>query len=131
MSLPEQKLRGSPLIRLFVLLALALSVNAAAQVAKTHGPDCSGGWPTNTTQGFLKNDGQLKNEDFDFSKTTTIRLASERLNKDLWRQVYLVTFFKHSGESIQAVVMHDASAEECSMTGVQVFVVSKRIDGRP
>jgi len=119
------------MIRLFVLLALALSVNAAAQVAKTHGPDCSGGWPTNMTQGLLKNDGQLKNEDFDLSKTTTIRLASERLNKDLWRQVYLVTFFKRSGESIQAVVMHDASAEECSMTGVQVFVVSKRIDGRP
>jgi len=82
-------------------------------------------------QTLLRNDGLLENADVDFSKTKTVRLASERLGKDLWHQVYLVTFFKHSGGSIQAVVIHDASAEECSMTGVQVFVVSKRIDGRP
>lgn len=113
---------------LLVSLALALSMTAGAQAMKTPGPDCSGGWPTSMTQALLKNDGLLKNEDVDFSKTTTTRLASERLGKDLWHQVYLVTFFKRSGGSIQAVVVHDASIKECSMTGVHVFVVSKRLD---
>lgn len=79
-------------------------------------------------QGLLKNAGLLRNEDIDFSKTTTKRLASERVGKDLWRQVYLVTFVKHSGESIQAIAIHDASAEECSMTGVDLYVVSEHLN---
>jgi hypothetical protein len=82
-------------------------------------------------QTLLKNDGIMKSEEIDSSKTKTTRLASERLNNDLWHQVYLVTFVSRSGESIQAIVVHDASMEECSMTGVQVFLVSKRLDSDP
>ncbi len=82
-------------------------------------------------QSLLKNDGLLKPDEIDFSKTQTTRLASERLRNDLWHQVYLVSFTSRSGERIQAIVVHDASMEECSMTGVQVFVVSKRLDSGP
>jgi hypothetical protein len=69
-------------------------------------------------QGSLKNAGLLTNEDVDFAKTKTIRLASENIAKDLWHQVYLVTFFKKAGGELEAVVIHDASMEECSMTAV-------------
>jgi hypothetical protein len=63
--------------------------------------------------------------EIDFTKTKTTRLASEKVGKDLWHQVYFVTFFKRSGDRIQAIVLHDASSEECSMTGVDVYVVSR------
>lgn len=78
-------------------------------------------------QGLLKNAGLLRSEDFDFSKTKTVRLASERIAPDLWHQVYLVTFLKRSGETVQAIAVHNASLEECSMTGVDLFVVTMHL----
>jgi len=114
--------------RLVIAFLLAATVHAAAQSPMTHGPDCSGGWPTNMAQASLKNAGLLDNSEIDLAKTRTTRLASESVGKDLWRQVYFVTFFKRSGEKIQAVVVHDASIEECSMTGVQVYVVSRLLE---
>ncbi len=63
-----------------------------------------------------------------FTKSKTTCLASENIGKDLWHQVYFVTFFKRSGDEIQTVVVHDASMEECSMTGVQFYVVSKLLE---
>jgi hypothetical protein len=76
----------------------------------------------------LKNAGLLVNEEIDFARTLTKRLASEERTKDLWHQIYLVTFFKKAGGELQAIVVHDASMEECSMTGVEVFVVTKHIE---
>lgn len=73
----------------------------------------------------LKNAGLADNRNIDFSKTKTVRLASERIGKGLWRQVYHVTYTKTSGEKIDAIAIHDASDAECSETGVQVFVISK------
>jgi hypothetical protein len=112
----------------YVLMFFVLAtVSAHAQSPSNHGPDCSGGWPTNMAQGSLKNAGLLTNEDIDFAKTKTVRLASENIAKDLWHQVYLVTFFKKSGGDLETIVIHDASREECSMTEVQVLVVSKHL----
>ena len=76
----------------------------------------------------MKNAGLVDNEHLDFSKTKTERIASQKIGKDLWHQVYQVIFTKTSGEAIEAIVVHDASTEECSMTGVEVFVVSKHLN---
>lgn len=114
--------------RLLIVLLLVVTVNAAAQSPKAHGPDCSGGWPTNMAQASLKNAGLLENKEIDFTKTTTTRLASEKVGNDRWHQVYFVTFFRRSGDKIQAIVVHDASIEECSMTGARVYVVSKLLE---
>jgi hypothetical protein len=111
------------MVRLVIAFLLAVTVPATAQSSKAHGPDCSGGWPTNMAQASLKNAGLLNNMEIDFAMTKTTRLASENVGKDLWHQVYLVTFSKRSGEKIQAVVVHDASSQECSMSGVQVYAV--------
>ena len=114
--------------RLVIACVVFIGFPALAEPAAKKGPDCRGGWPTNMAQGALKNDGLLRNDEIDFEKTTTVRLASEQTAKDLWHQVYLVTFSKKSGGSVQAIVVHDASMEECSMSGVQVFAVSKRLE---
>ena len=87
-------------ILLFVMLLINISAIAQSQAQKTHGPDCSGGWPTNMAFVHLKNAGLAANYSVDFSKTKTVRLASEKVGKDLWRQVYHVTFTKKSGDAI-------------------------------
>jgi hypothetical protein len=110
-----------------VSLLLALALCGACQAKEQHGPDCSGGWPTSMAQGLLKNAGLLKNEEIDFARTKTVQLASEKIGSDLWHQVYLVTFFKKSGETIRAIAVHDASKEECSITGVTLYVISDKL----
>ena len=94
------------------------------------GPDCSGGWPTNMTFVLLKNAGITNNGKIDFSKTKTVRLASETIGRDLWHQVYDVTYTEDSGRTIEAIAVHDASREECSMTGVDLFVVSQHLTSK-
>jgi hypothetical protein len=110
---------------LFVMLVISVRAIAQSQAERTHGPDCSGSWPTNMAFVHLKNAGLADNNSIDFSKTKTVRLASEKIGGDLWHQVYHVTFTKKSGDAIDAIAVHDASQEECSMTGVEVFVVSR------
>ena len=120
------------LLALFVPIQLAgqlqnhgTALNSAARLSS--GPDCSGGWPTNMAFVLLKNAGLTDNDKIDFSKTKTVRIASESVGKDLWHQVYDVTFTEYSGEKIEAIAVHDASSEECSMTGVELYVVSRRL----
>ena len=91
------------------------------------GPDCSGGWPTIMTFVELKNAGITNNENVDFSKTKTVRIASEKTGKDLYHQVYEVTYTERSGRTIDAIVVADASYTECSMNQPEIFVVSQHL----
>ncbi len=113
-----------------LFIAVATCVIALAQSApeKVTGPDCSGGWPTNMAFVHMKNAGLVNNASVDLSKTKTVRVASQKVGKDLWRQVYHVIFTKTSGGTAEAIAVHDASAEECSMTGVEVFVISEHLN---
>lgn len=78
-------------------------------------------------QALLQNAGITGGNKIDFSKSKTARLASQKIGKDLYRQVYDVTFTEYSGRTIEAIAVHDASNEECSMSDVQLFVVSQRL----
>jgi len=115
------------LLALLMTFAVCAPTFVQSKAAKTGGPDCSGGWPTNMTFTHLKNAGLVDNSSVDFSKTKTLRVASEKIGKNLWHQVYHVVFTKNSGEVIETIAIHDASREECSMTGVEVFVISKHL----
>ncbi|MFA6178558.1 MAG: hypothetical protein WC696_02980 [Candidatus Methylopumilus sp.] len=111
-----------PIVVIFALLLPSVSALARA-------PDCSGPerWPTSMAFVHLKNAAITNNNDLDFDKTKTIRLVSEKIGKDLYRQIHLVTFTKKSGETIQVITNNDASNEECSMSGVEVYLVSKQV----
>jgi hypothetical protein len=54
-------------------------------------------------------------------------IASQRIGKNLWRQVFRVTFPLKSGDKIEAIVMNGASAGECSLGPTQIFLVSKEL----
>jgi hypothetical protein len=109
---------------LFLILAVA---------GQWHGtvsqPDCTGvdRWPSAMAYVQLKNEGLLGPDTTDFKKTRSIRIASEQTGEDLFHQVHLVTFTKLNGEVIEVITVNDASSEECSMSGVDLFVVRKHL----
>lgn len=76
----------------------------------------------------LKNAAITDNAKVDFEKTKTVRLASEKIGKDLYRQVYSVKFTEFSERGIETIDVRDASNAECSMSGVEVFVVSQHLN---
>jgi hypothetical protein len=92
-------------------------------------PECDdpNNWAPSMAFVHLKNAGLIYNDTTDFTKTKVVRLASEKIGKDLYRQVHLVIFTEKSGNKIEVITVNDASHEECSMSGVEVFVVSKQL----
>jgi hypothetical protein len=84
---------GMKALWLLVLIALGFFGTQAFG----EGPDCSGGWPTNMTFVNLKNARMIKSGEIDFSKTRSSRIASEKIGKDLYRQVYDIRFTDKSG----------------------------------
>jgi hypothetical protein len=75
----------------------------------------------------LKNEGITDNAKVDFTLTKTTRLASEQIGRDLFRQVHRVVFTEKSGRTIEAIIMNDASRDECSTSGVDVFVIAHHL----
>jgi hypothetical protein len=110
------------------LLLLTASTQAWAEI-----PDCSGpnGWPAGMAFTHMKNADILTNDLVDFTKTTSKKLSYEKIGKDLYRQVHLVTFELKDGKLVQAIVWSDASSEECSMGKVQVFVICQTLGEAP
>ena len=111
-----------------IALSLALTTQSRSQANAPSGPDCSGRWPTNAAFAELKKQGLTNNAKVDFSKTKTTRLASEKIGPDLYRQVYDVQFTEKSGNLVEAIAVHNASSQECSMTSPEIYIVSKHLN---
>ena len=109
-----------------VVMAATLAMPAAAAQAKS--PDCAS-WPTNMSLTHLKNAGLIDIPSVIDAQTRAVRLASEKIGKDLYQQVYDITFQTKDGKTIEVITNSQASSEECSMRGVDVYVVSKKIGG--
>jgi len=77
----------------------------------------------------LKNAGITDPKKLDESRTKAVLLASEKTGKDLYRQIYDITFVDKSGAKFQVITSSEASSSECSMSGVDVYVVTQKIDG--
>jgi hypothetical protein len=112
------------------LATMAVMVNAPA--APLQHPDCSGieRWPTRMAYQQLKNAGIVNSEQIDFSKTKTVRLASEKISDDEYRQIHQVTFTRTDLSAITVITSNLSSNEECSMSAVDVFVVSAHLSGK-
>lgn len=91
-------------------------------------PDCAS-WPINMAQVALKNYGLIDIPSIDFKTIKAVRLASQQIGKDLYQQIYNITFYTKDGKSIEVITNSKASSEECSMSDVDVYVISRKIDG--
>ncbi len=112
-----------------LLFALAATQAAAAAPAAGREPDCSGAehWPAAITFVKLKNAGIVTNASVDFPHVQSRRLTSQRIGRDLWRQVHRVTIPLRRGGAISALAISDASSDECSMGDVQVYIISRKL----
>ena len=113
-----------------LVLASALLIALPALAGQGH-PDCTGAerWPAVMTFVHLKNAGILTNSDVDLDRTVVTRLASEEVSPGLFQQVHDVTYFRIEGTSLRVIAENRVSHEECSMSGVRVYVVSEVLGG--
>lgn len=111
------------------IVATIVSGALLCNVAYASDPDCAGvqRWATAMAFVHLKNARVTDNDRVDFEKTRTVRLASEKIGRDLYRQIHYVVFTEKTGHKIEVITSNTASSEECSMSGVQVYVVSQRL----
>ncbi len=111
------------------LMTVIILCVLSPSLAFTEDPDCTGvnRWPTSMAFVYLKNAGLTDNSKLDFTKTKTIRLASEKIGKDLYRQIHYIRFTEKNGNTIEVITINEVSHEECSMSGVDVFVVSQHL----
>ena len=112
------------------LLAFLTLLLLSSSLAFAKDPDCTGveRWPTKMEFVQLKNSGVTDNNKLDFTKTKTVRLASEKIGENLYHQIHFVTFTEKSGKTIEVITVNDASNEECSMSAVDVFIVTKHLE---
>ncbi|WP_322052258.1 hypothetical protein [Paraburkholderia bannensis] len=110
---------------LFVTLALTIPALGYAG-----SPPACKSWPTNIAIVYLKNANITDPTKLDESKTHAVRIASEKIGKDLWRDVYDITFHEHSGRSFEVITSSEASSTECSMSDPIVWVVSQKLSER-
>ena len=75
----------------------------------------------------LKNAGLVDNALVDFKKTKVTRITSERIGKNMYRQVHRVVFTFFSGKTVEAMTINVASNQECSEGEVEVIVISNEL----
>ncbi len=116
------------------MLRIALSLSfLAALPAQAGSPRCDGpgNWAASMSQATLKNAGVADYGTIDFSKTRVIRIASEKIGKDLYRQVHRIIHTKTSGSTLEVIAVNDASHAERSASGVEVFLVGQHFPATP
>lgn len=77
--------------------------------------------------GVLEDAGLFQRNAVDETATQTRRLASERLSKYMWHQLYLVTIKLRNGDSVSAIADIDYSPIEDMNMGPVVYVISKTL----
>ena len=107
-----------------LLLVTLLAVLPILSFAK--GPDCDS-WPMNISEGWLQNAGIVDVINLDESKTKITLLASEKKAKGLYTQIYHFIFYDSIGNSYEIITNNDASYKECSMSDVDIYLISKRV----
>nr|WP_303831531.1 hypothetical protein [Snodgrassella alvi] len=90
------------------------------------GPDCHS-WPMKMSEVWLQNAGIVAIENLNKPKTKITLLASEKKAKGLYTQIYHFIFYDSIGNSYETITNNDASYEECSMSGVDVYLIPRSV----
>lgn len=107
-------------------------------IAFANSPDCTSpeAWPSRMAFVKLRNAQILRGDTQDYDAPKVARLASERIGKDrygsgVYKQVHRVTFInkvKRATEIVEAIVVNTVSDDECSISDVDVYLVSKHLN---
>jgi hypothetical protein len=88
-------------------------------------PDCHN-WPMNMTEMWMRSAGIVDFKNLNIPKTKITLLASEKKGKDLYTQIYYFVFYDQKGKSYEVITKNEASYEECSMSQVNSYLISKK-----
>ena len=109
--------------------SLLVILLALPGVAFAKAPSCAS-WPTDMATTKLQNEGLIKRETLDESRTKATRLAVEKIGKDLYRQIFDIVIFQKDGTSFEVITDNQSSSEECSVSPVTIYLVSKNLGNR-
>lgn len=116
--------------KVFLALLLLLYLNVQANDSY-----CSSihSFATSTAYVVLKNMNAINPENVDYNRTQTILLSSQKIGDDLYKEIHHIIFYKKNGKPIEVITINDTSSEECSMSGVDIYLINKKIsnDYRP
>ncbi|MEJ2680597.1 MAG: hypothetical protein P8144_03690, partial [Gammaproteobacteria bacterium] len=89
-------------------------------------PFCSGpeNWPASMGYVKLKN-AKIITFPIEPKKTKVSMILSEKIEKDLYRQIHDVEYWDTKGNHYRVFTISNASSEECSMSDVKVFRVEE------
>lgn len=116
------------LTRCLKVVGAILAVASTAALAKD--PDCTrqDGWPASMAHSFLRDEGIIGiGADVKWNETRVERIASEKIGRDMYRQVHKIQFTKATGEKVTVLTVNNASHTECSESDPDVYVVSRQL----
>ncbi|KXU83037.1 hypothetical protein CI15_28385 [Paraburkholderia monticola] len=86
-------------------------------------------WPVAMAEVTLQNAGLVKAGDFDESRTRATPVSFEKTGKDLYRQVFEIVLHSRAGREFHVITVNSASSVECSMSGVDVYLIERKFSG--
>ncbi len=110
----------------FVVLAFATIIAGAAHAQ----PPACAHWPTTMALVQLKNDGALDPATLDQTAAKATLLAAQPAGRGVYKEIYDITYREKGGRTVEVLTASEASNEECSMSAVDVWVISKHLGGR-
>lgn len=105
----------------FLLVILLIAGSAQAK------PPACAHWPTDMALATLKNAGVTDPKSIIHDSIKAILLAAEPVGRGVYKEVYDITYRERNGRIIEVVTLNNASDEECSLSNVDVLIVSKHL----
>ncbi|PIT12883.1 hypothetical protein [Snodgrassella alvi] len=82
-------------------------------------------WPMNMAEAWMQNAEIVDIPSLDESKTKIKLLALGKKKKGLYTQIYHFVFYDRKGNSYEVITKNEASDDECSMSDVDSYLISK------
>jgi hypothetical protein len=87
-------------------------------------PDCHN-WPMSMAEAWMQNAEIVDIPSIDESKTKIKLLALGKKKQGLYTQIYHFIFYDRKGSSYEVITKNEASDDECSMSDVDSYLISK------
>jgi hypothetical protein len=92
-------------------------------------PPACAHWPKTMALMSMKNAGITDPTQVNEAKTKAVLLAYQALPKGLFKEIYDITYFSKDGRRVfEVITSSESSYEECSMSDVTTFLISKRLE---
>ncbi|WP_198943936.1 hypothetical protein [Acetobacter sp. DsW_54] len=86
-------------------------------------------WPKTMALMGMRNAGIVDLDKINEDKTKFVLLAYQALPNGLFKEIYDITYFSNEGKLVfEVITSSESSYEECSMSDVTTFLISRHIE---